>query len=87
MSASICWKTVRPPEGKLYVIAPTLFIITMKDIFGDKYPWVLSYNDIPKLESMAATIGTDSINPYREMINRISMLDGSYCTIEVWPEY
>ncbi len=87
MSASIHFRTVKPPEGRIDCGWPSAFLESMKRAFGSDAPWRLGAKDIPILTGMAATNTDMHANPYQALIDKIEQPDGSYVEIEVWPEY
>lgn len=87
MSASICYRQIKPIEGKdLPVWAPSYFIGTLEKAFGN-FPCVLDADDIATLRGMAATCQDGAVeihgNPYEELIKAIQKLG----TVEVYAEY
>lgn len=82
MSASICYRQVKPQSGKsLDVSAPSSFIREMDHAFGS-LPLQLNKGDLPTLRGMSAT-QREFDNPYSRLIEAIEKLG----EIEVYAEY
>lgn len=87
MSASIHYRVVTLPDGRIDVSTPSAFVEAMRRAFGDP-PWRLGGPDLVKLDGMRCAFDAPrGMGTFQTLMDKIQQPDGSLCTIEVWPEY
>lgn len=83
MSANIYWRPVTTARNDLSVSAPSDFIDSMREAFGN-LPVKLTDKDIPTLKGMSSVRNIfRNENPYKEIIETIEKVG----EIEIWAEW
>ena len=82
VSANIYFEPIDPHPRAIGTFAPSSFQEAMRKA-GFELPCVLDASAVPVLSGMAATFGSNSPNPYEDIIEAIE----THGKIRLWAEY